>query len=374
MSVDIIGGGIGGLTTAIALQQKGIKSIVFEQAPEIKPVGAGIILASNAMQVYSKLGLHKLIIEYGRPVGRMNITDPSLKPISGVDLEFFEEKYGVGSVAIHRGVLQQILVDALRSGTLQLDYELEQIVPHEDGFELHFNGQETVDAQYIIGADGLRSKVRAKFFPDCVIRDARQVCWRGVVDFQLPAYYKGELNEAWGRGKRFGFVEISSGKVYWYALCNKREQYKDKALTDIFSDFHPLVKEILAATATEQIHYTPLYDLQPMDTWHTDHMCLVGDAAHAATPNLGQGACQAIEDAFVLSAFLAKHRPEDAFREYKQNRISKAHYIVNTSWTLGKLAHWRNPLAVKFRNTIMKLTPDSVNRQRSEEIFKIPSL
>ena len=111
MTIDIIGAGIGGLSTAIALEQKGIEAKLFEQAERLEPVGAGILLANNAMQVYEKLGLRKKIEAGGHTVSSLNITDAQLRPISKLDLSYFEKKFGVRSIAIHRGVLQELLTD-----------------------------------------------------------------------------------------------------------------------------------------------------------------------------------------------------------------------------------------------------------------------
>jgi 2-polyprenyl-6-methoxyphenol hydroxylase-like FAD-dependent oxidoreductase len=117
MTIDIIGGGIGGLTTAIALEQKGFKTRVFEQAETILPVGAGIILANNAMQIFEKLGLREILEQNGNPVSSLSITKANLKPLSTVDLSHFENKFNVKNIAIHRGVLQHILMDKISNQT-----------------------------------------------------------------------------------------------------------------------------------------------------------------------------------------------------------------------------------------------------------------
>ncbi len=133
MNIDIIGAGIGGLTTAIALEQKGIKTRIFEQAKKMKPVGAGIILANNAMQVYEKSGLRNVIEENGNPIFSMNITNSNLIPLSKIDLAYFEQKHGTKNIAIHRGKLQQILIDKLKSTKINNNHKLTSIVENKNG-------------------------------------------------------------------------------------------------------------------------------------------------------------------------------------------------------------------------------------------------
>src|SRR5690554_3503598 len=160
MIIDIIGAGIGGLTTAIALQQNGIKTRVFEQAESIKPLGAGIILANNAIQIYEKLGLREVIEEHGNPISSINITNPNLKLLSKVDLTYFERKYKVKNIAIHRGTLQQILIDKLSPTTLHLNHKLKKISKTGNGHSLEFMKGEIIQSTTLIGADGLNSIVR----------------------------------------------------------------------------------------------------------------------------------------------------------------------------------------------------------------------
>lgn len=377
MTIDIIGAGIGGLTMAIALEQKGIKTRIFEQADKLEPVGAGIVLANNAMQVYEKLGLRKVIEENGTVISSMNITTSNLKSMSKVDLSLFEEKHKVRNIAIHRGALQKILLNELKHTEIKLSHGLKRIERNDAGYLLNFKNGEQIKSAVLIAADGINSIARQNIFPNSTIRNARQICWRGVTDFNLPSQFKNELNEAWGRMNRFGFVQIAENKVYWYALKSykgNKNELQIKNIEKYFSKYNPLVNEIIASTKKEQVNTSEMSDLKPIDTWYKENLCLIGDAAHAATPNLGQGACQAIVDAYVLSECLDKYERNQAFNEFQNLRQAQAHQIVKTSWMIGKIAHWANPILIKVRNLMIRLTPVSSSKKQLEQIFNIPKL
>lgn len=378
MFVDIIGAGIGGLTTAIALEQKGYKIRIFEQAEKIKPVGAGIILANNAMQVYEKLGLRKIIEEKGNAISSLNITKANLKPISKVDLSYFENKFKVKNIAVHRGILQQMLIDQLSSSQLNLNHKLNKIIKTPNGYSLEFKNGEKIQSSIVIGADGLNSVVRQNLFlNNNTIRNANQICWRGITQFNLPKQYQNELNEAWGASERFGFVQIAEGKVYWYALksFNKnKDEFNVNKIEDYYSKYNSVIKNIISSTKKEQINTAEISDLEPINDWYKENVCLIGDAAHAMTPNMGQGACQAIEDAYVLSECIKKYDINYAFKEFQKLRQPKAQQVVKVSWMVGKIAHLSNPILIAFRNQMMRLTPSFINRKQSEQIFQIPNL
>ena len=377
MIIDIIGAGIGGLTTAIALEQKGFKTRIFEQTECIKPVGAGIILANNAMQVYEKLGLKGLIEEKGNHISSMSIAKADLTPISKVDLTYFEKKYKVKNIAIHRGVLQQILINRLKTTDIKLGYRLKGIQSNDKGYSLTFENEKQIQATTLLGADGINSTVRYNLFPKNEIRNAKQICWRGITDFQLPSKYHNELNEAWGKADRFGFVQIAKNKVYWYALKsfkNNENEYKTNDIETYFAHYNPIVNKIITSTDKKQINTAKISDLKPTNNWYKRNVCLIGDAAHATTPNMGQGACQAIEDAYVLSECLNKYNTNPAFKEFQKLRISKAHLVVKASWRIGKIAHLSHPILIAIRNKVIKMVPSSMNRKRSEQIFELAGL
>lgn len=378
MTIDIIGAGIGGLTTAIALEQKGFNVRIFEQAKIMKPVGAGIIIANNAMQVFKKLGLNEIIEKQGNPISSMNVVDKSLEPISKINLKYFENKYQLQNIAIHRAKLQDILLNHLKNTQVYLEHELTNIKrTQDDGFYLGFNNGALLKSEALIGADGINSKTRKLLFKEDEFRSTNQVCWRGIANCQLPNKLKNELNEAWGYGDRLGFVQIEESKVYWFAVKsfkNNESELNDKALNSYFSKYHDLIKKILLNTPSQSIHKTVIKDLKPLNTWVNKNVCLLGDAAHATTPNLGQGACQAIEDAYVLSQCLSKYELNVAFREYQKLRFSKANLVVKRSWSIGKIAHWKQPVLSKIRNSLMKLTPESINQKLTAKIFELQNI
>ncbi|NQY06653.1 MAG: FAD-dependent monooxygenase, partial [Flavobacteriaceae bacterium] len=295
MHIDIIGAGIGGLTTAIALEQKGIKSRIFEQVEQINEVGAGIILANNAMQVYDKLGLRKVIEENGNPISSINITKSNLRPLSKIDLSYFEQKLNIKNIAIHRGKLQQMLIDKLKSTEIILNHKLNSITKSENSYYLNFKNENKIQSSTILGADGLNSIVRQNIFPNNSIRNATQICWRGVTAYELPLKFRNELNEAWGKSERFGFVQIAESKVYWYALKSFKKDKNEFSINDLhhyFSSYNSIIKDIINSTRKERINTAEISDLKPTNTWFKENICLIGDSAHATTPNMGQGACQ----------------------------------------------------------------------------------
>ncbi len=372
MRVAIIGAGIGGLTTALALQRYNIKCTVYESAADLQPIGAGIIMASNAMQVYKHLGIDNTIRKAGNRISAMKITSPDLSVLSNADLTSYEQKYQQHNVAIHRGVLQRILLDAVGKENIILGKRLTHINSTHAGYRLGFEDGDEAFTDYLIGADGIRSKVRTLLFKKSYLRNSGQVCWRGICKFDTPQHYHYELNEAWGKGKRFGFVRIDNENVYWYALANTGKAEKNSSLLQLFQDFNPIACQLIAATPAPAIFYAELYDLAPIARWHAEKVCLIGDAAHATTPNLGQGACQAIEDAYILGELFGKHGDlTAAFTEYPSVRTKKANHIVMTSRTIGKLAHLENILAIKLRNLIMKATPKSVTQKQLDKIFTL---
>lgn len=372
MQVAIIGAGIGGLTTALALQKAGIAVTVYEAAPEIKSVGAGIILAINALQVLRELGVYDEIVHHGNRMDTMTVSKADFSPLTVVALTKFEKEFGTPNYAIHRADLHEILATAIGKENIQLNKRLKEIGASGEGYALQFEDRTLLDAPFVIGADGIHSIVRQQLFSENTIRSAEQICWRGLVPFNLPEKYRHDAIEAWGRGTRFGMAEIGKGVVYWYLVVDAAMDLPNTDLAGFVEGYDSLAKEVIKATPSGKIFKSPLTDLQPVQEWTKDRLCLLGDAAHATTPNLGQGACQAIEDAYVLGELAKKLPMEEAFRLYPQIRRPKAHTIVRRSWTMGKAAHLKNPLAIQLRNWVFKyLTPRWVMMRQMRQLFTL---
>lgn len=373
MIIDIIGAGIGGLTTAVALEKIGYQPTIYEQANALKPVGAGIILAGNAMRVYKKLGLDQILQSEGIPLNGMNVVTTDMKTISKIELSYFKKKYDLQSLAIHRGRLQQVLLDHLKSTKILLDYKLESLTKLEDGYRLNFDNGQSTNSSLLIGADGINSQVRVSLFPNANIRTTQQICWRGVADFDLPPTYQNEVYEIWGKGDRFGFVRIAPQSVYWFAVKSFKHnsyEFSNAPLAKYYTNYPSFVQQLIAETPTTQIYETVIEDLKPMEQWYDEFVCLLGDAAHATTPNMGQGACQSIEDAYAISKALENHDTPEAFEKFQQLRMEKAYKVVKGSRLIGNIAHWTNPVATFLRNGIMRLSPQTVNRKQLEELFQ----
>lgn len=368
-SISIIGAGIGGLTLGNILKEQNIDFTIYESAPEIKPVGSGIMMAINAMQIFDTLGLKEKIENAGNKIHGISITDEKLKLISKTNVVELEKKYNSCNVAIHRAELQRILAENIGFETIKLNHSLHQILKKEN-YILNFQNGNEVESKIVFGADGIHSKVRNQIFKTGIIRNANQMCWRGLVEFDLPEEFYHEAFELWGKGKRFGFVKMSETKIYWYALINKGKYKISLNLVDYFYDFHPLVLKILEATSKKNIILNDINDLYPIRKWYSENLCLIGDAAHATTPNMGQGACQAIEDAYIIGKLLKENKDFNAvFAKFQNIRRKKVDYVVGTSWQIGKISQWEK--GSLLRNFMMRLNPESINQQLVEKVIRL---
>ena len=366
----IAGGGIGGLTAAIALRRAGFPVQVHERASEIREVGAGITLQANAILALRRIGLDQAVMEAGRPIGTASIRRWDGALLSGTDFREIETLLGAPSVAIHRATLQKILLEALGSGVLHAGSEVAGYEAGPDSVEVRLGDGGRIAGAALIGADGIHSAVRARLLGDGDPLYAGYVSWRGVTPENFHPVPQ-EVSESWGPGRRFGIVPIEKGRVYWFTTLNTPPGGRDEpgqaraALLRLFEGWHPPIRALLAATPEEAILRNDILHRMPVRTWGEGRVSLLGDAAHPMTPNLGQGAGQAIEDAVVLAECL-RGEPDlpAALRRYEARRIPRANGFVLGSLRLGRLAQWENGLARGVRDRLIAWTPASVAKRQ----------
>jgi len=376
MKYTIIGAGIGGLTTALAFEQNGIEYQVFERAPIFSKVGAGIWLAPNALQVFDTLRILDDIKQKGNSINSITIAKSDLSTISNTIQSKFEDTFGCGTVAIHRAELLEILAKAIPKEKITLGKAFKSFEQSDtEGLIINFDDDSTTSTDFLIGADGINSKVRTQLFPKSKTRYSGQTCWRGVSGFVLDGENGSRAAELWGNQIRFGFSKISNDKVYWFAVALDNPNQKDEAhlvkekLLNMYCAFHPLVIDIIEATPGNKILRNDICDLKPMKDWYKGNVCLIGDAAHAATPNLGQGGAQAIEDAYYLTHLIKRKPDQNNFSKFQQKRKAKVNEIVKQSWATGKIAHLK--YGKWFRNQMMKNIPVKLMERKMMELYKV---
>lgn len=361
--IIIIGGGVGGLCTAITLQQYGFTVKVYEKVKKLGEVGAGLTLWSNALHVLRALGVADAVIEAGSKLNRSQIRAHNGETLFDARTDEMEARYGEPVVAIHRAALHEILIHALKPDTLRLGMNCAKFEQDEAKVTVHFENGETDSADVLIGADGIHSVVRKQMFPEVQLRYSGYTAWRGVVETEDEAAL-GLTSESWGRGARFGIVRVDKKRVYWFATHNQPfgetaagGQRKSKLL-NIFSGWHHPITHLLDSTPADIILQNDICDIPPFASWTQGRVTLLGDAAHPTTPNMGQGACMAMESAYALARALNEEADyRSAFARYERERHNRTAWVTNTSWQIGKVAQAEHPLVCALRNFIVKVTP-----------------
>ena len=288
------------------------------------------------------------------------------------------EKVGAPSVAAHRADLQMTLLQKLdeAGGEVRLGTECVGFEQTEGYVRASLAGGREERGDLLVGADGLNSTVRERLLGDGPPRYAGYTAWRAVVTPERELVPQGAV-ESWGRGRRFLFTWIGRGRVYWAAAENV-PQIPDRgpagggkdALLGTFRGWHEPIEELIRATDERTILHTAIYDRDPLgERWGEGRISLLGDAAHPMTPDLGQGACQAIEDAVVLARYLSEESdPVTALRHYEGHRTRRVATIVQRSRRLSWVAQLTNPLLCQLRDVVLKTTPDQMLLRQAEEI------
>jgi 2-polyprenyl-6-methoxyphenol hydroxylase-like FAD-dependent oxidoreductase len=367
--VIVIGAGIGGLTAALAFRRAGAHVQVFERASVIREVGAGIGIWANAVRVLDALGVGPALRARSIPVRKVGIYTADGTPLTETNLTGLTHDLGSPSFVVHRADLQQALLDALPPEVITTGAECTEVTKTGRGVQVSFNDHAPAEADLVVGADGINSVIRHHLWGETPVRYSGQHCYRGVVD--LPVEHPGLLAEIQDAGMRMGYCPFSEQRMYWWACVNApRQAPEDKrgakaALLERFANFPFGLPAAIAATEPSAILRNDLCDRVPLKRWSRGAITLLGDAAHPMLPNLGQGACTAIEDAAVLVECLAGGPDlRNGLVRYEAARIPRTTRMVELSWRFGVLARWSHPLAVGLRQTLLRLAPaDAMRRE-----------
>ncbi len=379
MEIGIVGAGIGGLVAALGLQRDGHGVAVFERAHQPGAIGAGLSLFGNSFAALDAVGLGGVV----RPLtgGDASLFRAGQRDPSGRWLTILPPAAVALLRVVHRAELHRGLLTALRPGTLRPGTEA-SVAPDGSpvltvaGNRLHFD--------LVIAADGINSRARAALGLDPGLRYSGYTAWRGVT--RGPVKLNGDAGETWGRGCRFGIVPLPDGRVYWFATQNLPPEtvFVDgrAELLKSFGDWHAPIRELLEDTDPEALLRHDVSDLaRPLESFVRRRTILLGDAAHAMTPDLGQGAGQAIEDAAAITLLLRESMNgggcgaagpdtgnpdaaspgaaalDAAVRAYDSSRRPRSQRIARRSRVAGQVGQWEQPVAVAVRDAVLRAIP-----------------
>lgn len=365
-SAVVVGGGIGGLAAAIGLRLIGWDVTVVERASVLDDVGAGISLHANGIRALDALGVGQAVLAAARPQYTGGTRTPGGGWLARMDGAELERELGTPIVGIPRALLHRLLREALPSECLVVGAEVTSIdrsAPSRVHIPL---GEAVLEADLVVAADGVGSRLRAQLFPQhpgpvysgsTVLRAITERPVELDTDFELT----------WGKGSEFGHIAFADGRAEWHAVLNSppgvRHADALAAMRRRFGQWHDPIPALLDATRPDAVLHHDIHELAtPLPALAAGRIALLGDAAHAMTPNLGQGACQALEDAAVLAAALATEPTvESALARYDTERRPRSQSIARAARQAGRMGQQlTQPLAVAVRNTALRLAPSQV--------------
>lgn len=365
----VAGGGIGGLTAAVALSRRGWRVTVCERAPALTGAGAGIVLAPNALRALCSIGLGPQAWAGDALPGPVGLRTPDGAWLSRSGSGALSARYGLPARAVHRGFLIDTLAAALPPGAVRLGVSVTG-ADDAGGTVVVRTTAGDLGADVVVAADGMRSVLRGQLFPRHPgLRHAGEAGWRAVVPG--AGLSLRQAVETWGPGERFGVVPLVDGRIYVYATAatgpGAPPADHHAELTRRFGAWHDPIPALLERLDRHTpdpvgILHHPFHELaSPLPRFHAGRVALLGDAAHAMTPNLGQGGCQAIEDAVVVAHLLARDADVPAaLAAYTKARRRRTVRIGRRSRRVGELARLSHPFAVSLRNLAVRATPRAV--------------
>jgi len=413
MRIVVVGAGIAGLVAAASAHRAGHQVTVIERSAPGSAAGAGISLWGNALRALDVIPSAPVPVKSGAPTTRPSA--PSTAP--AVSLGQLVRAIGgaprAGSPAgirtpsgrwlvrattgdngelgrgselavVHRADLQRVLTDQVPPGTIRYQSTCIGVVQRPAGATVSWqgpDGEASAEADLVIAADGLRSPLRRALWPDDPgVRYAGYTSWRGITASPFELASGGET---WGRGERFGCVSVRDGRVYWFATASFPAGTEAGAGAEHaevlrrFGTWHDPIPALIAATSGQDVLHHDIHDLAgPLGSFVQGGVVLVGDSAHAMTPDLGQGGCQAIEDAVTLTALLrASVSIPDALADYDRLRRGRTQALAARARRIGQLGQLSSWASAGMRDRLLRMVPGSafVRASASVQRWEPPS-
>lgn len=384
MAVSIVGAGICGLATAVACKRAGAKVVVFEAAPKLLPLGTAISVWPNALGCLSSWDLANDVAAVGHPFKRVVTRQLDGSPIFDFDLADLHQKHGEVSRCVTRADLHALLAAQLSPDELRLNTPVDAVRPTDCDATLTLADQSEVVADLVVVADGARSRLRAQVIGEDAMRPAGYGAVLGLAPTWSTPIGWGETPEAceyYGPNGRFGVFRTGAAQTYWFFVSSDIAQTPSAVQADPawvmaqLRDWPAFMRDLVAATPADQMPQVAFYDRAPAKHWGNGRVLVAGDAAHPMLPNFGQGANQAIEDAYAIGLAIARgHEGAALARAYANMRKAKADSIVKQSRQNGQLTQVTHPVAQKVRNAIMRAMPRGIVAAQLDRQFTLPRI
>jgi 2-polyprenyl-6-methoxyphenol hydroxylase-like FAD-dependent oxidoreductase len=363
--VVIVGAGIGGLALAAALQRLGIEVLVLERAPRLGEVGAGLGVLPNAVRALTAIGVSRTLYHDAGPFRRFRICNQRGEELTEIDFEEAFRRMGGEGYVMHRAALHAAIAACVDPGVVRTGACVTSIEQCAAGVSVRLAGEPApVRGDLVVGADGLHSVARGYVLGDGPPRYAGETIFRGIADAALDP--PDVCREVLGAGQRAAFYDMGAGRCYWWATsplaAGSRIAEADRSayLQQRFAGWPYGLPGLFAGTPSERILQNDIFDRRPARSWHRGRVVLLGDAAHPTTPNLGQGACLAIEDAVVLARAIVRCGDhERAFAHYHRARARRTARITRLSRVWGRMGLWEAAPLVWLRDRLYRSTPRS---------------
>jgi 2-polyprenyl-6-methoxyphenol hydroxylase-like FAD-dependent oxidoreductase len=373
----VAGAGIGGLTAAVALRHRGWDVTILERARALEPVGAGLGLGPNALHALDAIGLGDEVRRFSAIQGHGGLRRPGGGWLARTDLGGLAARLGDPQLVALRADVVDLLAGRLPAGVLRTGVTVTGVDAGDAGRRARVaTSAGDLDADLVVAADGIGSRIRAALFPDSPgPRYSGFTTWRFVAPAVPAGAGRAEPAETWGRGEVFGVLPLASGQVYCYASApapaGVRHDDEAAGLKQRFGRWHDPIPGLIGAISPDRVLHDDVYWIaEALPAYHRGRVALLGDAAHAMTPHLGQGACQAIEDAVVLASVAGPGTPAGTtpgngaepristppdLAAYTSARLSRTRMVADGSYRATRLSGMTSLAGVAVRNTGIRL-------------------